>query len=222
MGKVRWPKFPQCQRRRIFVKKTNYLHIMIFGACGNVICVTRSIPCSHSHHCSLMTTRQLSNARKHSQVPESHFVTCCCVEIARCSHLEGGNWRFSGRNGCECCDARKSHAWWAKRFNGTDIWLPEVPSSDEGARGWEKNLWGFIVLDAYNWARMGWQANERVNGASFMRSTKRDGHLPMRSGSSSQIPNFTCSVSGCSEKHRIRCLNGQHRIAVSINDVSAY
>lgn len=45
--------------------------------------------------------------------------------------------------------------------------------------------------------------------------------LPVRSGARPQIPYFASTIRGRGEKQRVRGFDGQHRIAVTVDDVSA-
>lgn len=45
--------------------------------------------------------------------------------------------------------------------------------------------------------------------------------LPVRSGARPQIPYFACTIRGRGEEQRVRGFDGQHRIAVTVDDVSA-
>lgn len=141
-------------------KLNAHLDVMILWAGCDVISVPRTVPRRHAHHSRLMSTCQLSNTRKHSQVPKANFVARSRVQIAWCgSQLQSCNWTFSRWHWRQCCCATQCDTRRTKSFNRTDIWLTQIPSSNKSARSWEKDFRRFIILNAYNWTRMGWKTD---------------------------------------------------------------
>lgn len=82
---------------KAIVKQEIYLHIVILRSGCDVVSVAGSVPGRQTHHSRLMATGELSDAREHSQVPESNFIAGGRVEIPRRPELKRSDWRFAGR-----------------------------------------------------------------------------------------------------------------------------